>query len=57
MRKNKNGNLLGGCNHPKSAGRREWANNRDYASFSTYVECKGCGETLWDECYGPRGGY
>jgi len=57
MDKNKNGNLIGGCNHLKSDGRIKWANNRDDASFSTYVGCKRCGETLWDECYGPRGGY
>lgn len=45
------------CLHKKEYGRREWANCRDDASFSTYVACKKCDETLWDECYGPRGGY
>ena len=46
------------CHHDKEKyGRREWANMRDDASFSTYVACKNCGTTLWDECYGPRGGY
>lgn len=45
------------CKHKKEYGRREWANCRDDASFSTYVGCGKCDEVLWDECYGPRGGY
>ena len=46
------------CHHDKEKyGRREWANSRDDASFSTYVACRNCDEILWDECYGPRGGY
>ena len=46
------------CHHDKDKyGRREWANSRDDASFSTYVACGNCSEILWDECHGPRGGY
>ena len=45
------------CKHLKSYGRTEWANRRDDASFSTYVACKKCDETLWNECYGPGGSY
>ncbi len=45
------------CKHLKSHGRTKWANMRDDASFSTYVGCKKCGKVLWDECYGPSGGY
>ena len=46
------------CHHDiDKYGRTEHANMRDDASFSTYVNCGNCGATLWDECYGPRGGY
>ena len=46
------------CHHNKEKyGRKHWANMRDDASFSTYVGCKNCGAVLWDECFGPRGGY
>ena len=46
------------CHHDKEKyGRRQWANSRDDASFSTYVACSNCGAILWDECYGPRGSY
>ena len=45
------------CLHKKEYGRREWANNRDDASFGTYIACGKCDETLWDECYGPGGNY
>lgn len=45
------------CKHLKEYGRREWANMRDDASFSTYVACKRCDEIMWNECYGPGGDY
>ena len=45
------------CHHKKEHGRKQWRNMRDDASFSTYVACKKCGKVLYDECYGPRGGY
>jgi len=52
-----NDKVIKRCKHLKEYGRREWANCRDDASFSTYVGCKRCDEVMWDECYGPRGGY
>ena len=45
------------CLHKKEYGRTKWANCRDDASFSTYVACKKCDEIMWNECYGPSGGY
>jgi len=46
------------CHHNKEKyGRKEWPNMRDDASFGTYVACGNCESTLWDECYGPGGGY
>ena len=38
------------CLHKPEYGRNRWANMRDDASFNTYVSCKKCDETLWDEC-------
>jgi len=52
-----NDKVIKRCKHLKEYGRREWANMRDDASFSTYVACKRCDEIMWNECYGPRGGY
>jgi len=45
------------CLHKLEYGRRKWSNARDDASFSTYVACGKCDEIMWNECYGPGGGY
>lgn len=37
------------CKHSIEYGRDKHPNCRDDASFPTWVSCKRCGETLWDE--------
>ena len=46
------------CKHSKDKyGRTKHRNMRDDSSFEWYVNCGNCGAVLWDECYGPGGGY